>query len=130
MDLSIEIPQYSQDSYNNLCPPAPTKCHHHCFDWGIVDINFQPESERYNQQEIEDKYKELEEFIYAIDNSDKRSYKSHFQDNTRILVKRIIVNENIKRLYILTKNYNLWFRSHIDLLAEDVDGKYYDMSWN
>lgn len=126
MDLSIEIPQYSQDSYNKLCPPAPNKCHNRCFDWGIVDINFH----KNNEQKIEYKYEELEKFIYAIDNMDKRSYKSYFQINTRILVKRVIVNDNIKRLYILTKDFSGWFRSYIDLLIEDVDSKYYDMTWN
>lgn len=146
MDLKIEIPVHSHNSSPVCVQPRAPKVgindshnlnhnfNNHFFDWGIEryedNDNFQSyPSYTYDEDNINDLYQELEEFIYFVDNKDKKAYKSHFHDNTRILIKRVSVNNDIKRLYILTKNYDLWFRSHIDLLHSDQDSKYYDMQW-
>lgn len=155
MDLRIEIPVHSHNSSPICAPPlAPmagindsnydNSYHRHFFDWGINrcedNDNFQSykypyqynkNNDNYENDEnnINDLYQEVEDFIYFIDHKDKKAYKSHFQDNTRILIKRVSVNNEIKRLYLLTKNYDLWFRSHIDLLHSEQDAKYYDMQW-
>lgn len=147
MDLKIEIPIHSHNT-SPICdlPQAPivginysnhdNSYHHDFFDWSIEryedNDNFQSypnEKNEKNENDINDIYQEVEEFIYVIDNKDKKSYKSYFNDNTRILIKRLSVNNNIKRLYILTKNYDLWFRSHIDILHSEQESKYYDIQW-
>lgn len=130
MDLTIEIPFHFHNSspkYDNWNPPPAPKVgvmknHNHFFDWNNSKV-------LKSTLEEKDCYEEVEEFIYYIDHKDKKSYKSHFEDKIRILIKKELINDNIKRLYILTKDYDVWFRSHIDLLRSEDDSKYYDMQW-
>lgn len=138
MDLKIEIPVHYHNSspkYDGFNPPPAPKVgisrkNHHFFDWEISDINFESSLDTLDSQEIDNLYEEAEEFIYVIDHSkDKRSYKSNFQDKIRILIKKVSVNNDIKRLYILIKDCDLWFRSYIDLLYTEEESKYYDIQW-
>jgi len=111
MDLTIEIPDSIHIHNTYVCPPVPKankieKVKYYNFDWDL--------KEKY----IEDTYTSLEEFIYNIYNYDK----------IRILVKCVYISNNIKRIYLLTKDGDFWFRSYIDLNMTDQETKYYDIS--
>jgi hypothetical protein len=124
MELTIEIPSdnyFIEDCYQCYqCPPAPRvdKNHKHIhFDWERNEY-------AYDLEEIDKLYKELEDFINFLDKTFVNQYFQH----SRIFIKKVLKND-MKRLFLLTKMEDCFFRSHIDLKLSDDESTYYDMKW-
>lgn len=108
MELTIKIPDTIHIHNTYVCPPPP-KASYKNSNKILWDLK-----EKY----VEDSYRSLEEIIYTVCN----------YDDVRILVKRLYMNNGLKRLYLLTKNDNVWLRSYLDLNLTDEETIYYDIS--
>ena len=107
-----QVPRMYNNTYDWSTPSPINKCS--AFDWDFVV-----------GETLDNLYKDAEE---TIDTFEKVFLKPYFVEGTRILIKRELFN-NTKKLYLLTKHKNTWFRSHVIILLEDFDHKYYDVKW-
>jgi hypothetical protein len=128
MDLSIVIPRSPSDFVTRVStyhsPYSPLKCNkvfpsvpkkenkNKVFNWGDYDIY--------------DFYDSVEETLVTFENS---FYKPYFQHNSRILIKTEMVEENIKKLYLIIKDKNSWLKSVIFINIKESEGKYYDYKY-